>query len=396
MLKELEVNPNDIALLSKLQFTIIRYIKADERKLSRIAIQHSDLTKQLKHGRLRREVNKRLKESIKQLMLQRNHVKNSIYYWRCFGDSILFLYLDSNGIKTAYFDLDSNSPHMPSGRMSGKKGHRKELRMLRHALKEGIPAILSDATNSVRYGDICFLMNSDPIMIEVKSSSNIGSRGQRQLNRLQLISSFFAEDYAPILRQVGPVIRITATSEEMHHREQLTKSISESLEDGISYSELEPGMWLLVIRNDSAHMISPRNLGDPGRLIISSWNDYKNDHSWSPYRPFVLSLENVAHIEAFITGRIVVQVLVNIDAVIEAAKGYGLEVSITDDETFFLEVTSTGSDVNSPEIVRARLSAFHFERVFLELISCKWILQQALAMTHNADTFHVETLLPRN
>lgn len=92
------------------------------------------------------------------------------YNFLCLGDCLAFLYMDRFALKQTYFDVNSMNPKQSGGFISDKSGHETEVTWLEKAISYGVPAVLCDITNVLRYGDICLLGDKDPLPIEIKSS----------------------------------------------------------------------------------------------------------------------------------------------------------------------------------------------------------------------------------
>jgi len=230
------------------------------------------------------------------------------------------------------------------------------------------------------------MASSDPHILEVKTSDRLGKRGRRQLERIERISSFLASDYSPNLRQLGPANRLAYTSEELHYRNHLNRSITAGLANGTCISKLEEGMWLAIIRADTTDIPSAFSTMDSGQIMLSFWNQRKNDKAWSPYRPFVLSIDDVSHLIAFIEGDITILVVVNIDNILDDAKNWGLDLMLTDDANYFLELVANGTDPTLAETSRVRISTSMFNRVNYELVSCKWLILEAWEIAKSVPT----------
>jgi len=112
------------------------------------------------------------------------------YNFLCLGDSLAFLYIDRFALKQTFFNVQNANPKQSGGFISGKFGLVGELSLLTNAISSGVPAVLCDLTNVIRYGDICLLGANDPVPIEVKSSKKKDSRGKRQNKKLQALSNF--------------------------------------------------------------------------------------------------------------------------------------------------------------------------------------------------------------
>ncbi|MEQ8962511.1 MAG: hypothetical protein RLP02_32065, partial [Coleofasciculus sp. C2-GNP5-27] len=121
------------------------------------------------------------------------------YIWRCFGDAVAFLFMDKFALKQTFFNTHNLNPKQDAGFLADKEGLPREWEVMSTLLDHGVPALLTDLTNTIRHGDVCAMIGPDPQLIEVKSGQ-LDSRGRRQVNSIRQIMSFFAVDEAEGLR----------------------------------------------------------------------------------------------------------------------------------------------------------------------------------------------------
>ena len=82
-------------------------------------------------------------------------LRQCAYVWRCFGDAIAFTYIDKFALKQCFYDTNRPVEKKDAGFIADKTGLAREIYFLETALKEKIPALLADLTNTIRHGDIC-------------------------------------------------------------------------------------------------------------------------------------------------------------------------------------------------------------------------------------------------
>jgi len=387
MLKKLERDVDSISLLADSQFAIIRNIKTDERNVAKLKRERSALKVQLNTRGGTKEQSQLVKLRIAEIDARIKRLNIQIYYWRCFGDAIVYLYIDASAIKTLFYELDSLSPRRTAGYLGGKKGHRLELRILRHLHNDGVPALLSDSTNVIRYGDLCLLVSSDPFVIEVKSSKQDNDRCRRQIASLQRISDFFITDNIPLLRGLGPGVRVQTPTAQISYQSDLKSILEEALSSGSVMVELEQGMSLLVARSeaDIQELIMQIPVENDDQLILCNWNAYKYRQDWLPFKPFLQAFDTASHFKAMIDDKIALVVAINLTALARHARTKGLRVEILDDQYFILELSDLDSDPALSETLRCRVSYFYLNRALLELTSASWLIENSWHATleHN-------------
>jgi hypothetical protein len=151
------------------------------------------------------------------------------FVWRTFGDAIAFLYMDKFAIKQTFYSIHSTAPQQSAGFLSDKIGLVMEVAAVEEALKRGIPALLTDITNTIRHGDICLLIGPDPMLIEIKTSKKLDRRGRRQRDELRELEAFFRSDKTDRLRGMGPARRVAVDSEEITYIDEMEACIAEAI-----------------------------------------------------------------------------------------------------------------------------------------------------------------------
>lgn len=228
------------------------------------------------------------------------------YIWRCFGDAIAFLYMDRFAIKQTFYNTRNINPKQSSGFVGGKGGLKNELSLVRAALQHKVPAILVDLTNSIRHGDVCLMGASDPHLIEVKTASRQDNRGRRQRTDIGRLYDFFETDRSLGLRGSPELVRVALSSPFRYYVEDINLCIHRAVTNGYAVSNPERGLYYLVVTEKK-----PSNWGDGlqgmalGHPRVFFLNETKNDRTWSPYSPFVLSILNRQHLYDFIRGQFI-------------------------------------------------------------------------------------------
>lgn len=116
------------------------------------------------------------------------------FVFRTFGDAIAFAYVNSHNLKQLSFSLEKGTLKQDAGFICGKEGLEPELHKLKSLIDEGIPCLLCDITNSMRYGDILILCFDDPYVIECKASSTKSRRVTKQKQTLRSLKGFYEDD----------------------------------------------------------------------------------------------------------------------------------------------------------------------------------------------------------
>jgi hypothetical protein len=249
--------------------------------------------------------------------------RHRAYIWRCFGDGIAYLYMDKYALKQTYYNTDTPSVKQDAGFITGKTGIAQEIRVLEEALRQGVPALLTDLTNTIRHGDVCLMDGSDPFLIEVKTTKKLDSRGKQQRHRVRKLHDFFATDRAEGFRGYSHVRRESHALPEQDYVEQLNACIVKAKLDGFAACQPERGVCYIVetrLNTKLAEFL-------PSLRFVAPWfcflNELKNTRSWAPYRPFVLTIEREADLWGFIRGEILITIVVDINVLCEIASGLG-------------------------------------------------------------------------
>jgi hypothetical protein len=179
-LNALHSNVEDLDTLRKLQQLLVREIIHTEKSGREI---RSNLKAVQSNGG---KASQKRAASFKNRL---EKIRQVAYVWRCFGDAIAFAYMDKFALKQCFYSSHSTDRKQGAGFLSGKSGLAGEIKFVEMALQQKVPAILTDITNTIRYGDICLMDASDPYLIEVKSST--GSPRQTAATRVSRASAVF-------------------------------------------------------------------------------------------------------------------------------------------------------------------------------------------------------------
>lgn len=363
LLHTLLADPNDLAALKNLQILLLNeIIRAEEniRKLKtelRIVAKISDRVAEKRSAYLKKRI---------------EGVRRCTYIWRCFGDAIAFFYMDKFALKHTFYSTENVNAKQSSGFVIGKEGLRNELAMLNSALSNNVPALLVDLTNTIRHGDICLMGESDPFLIEVKTSNKVDRRGRQQKRSLQKLRDFYETDESDNLRGYPQLRRQSYETPERSHVDQINECIRIALEKGYSILNPELGLYYIAV----AEIDTGLNQAIASLELKSPWwfplNQVKSDRQWAPYTPFTLSIVNKDHLWAFIQGTVFLLVIVETDMLCQIALNKGYNVSFDkDDELYPLRIkTSDGGE--------GGVSKHMLDRIGFEFSSPEWIVLSAI------------------
>jgi hypothetical protein len=366
LIRGIEINRDDMELIRSANHEILRLIKHSESLISKHLSTQKDLNSKIKTGRLAKADNIKLRREQKRVKSYISAQREQIYIWKCFGDSLAFIYLDPLSVKHMYYDTSKYVAKEDAGFISGKIGLNLELKFLNDALDHGVPAVLCDLTNSLRFGDVCLLGQDDPVPIEVKARSRLNQRGRRQVEKLTKLQDFLAADSANSFRGFSGLTRRVTSMSMNYHLESLNTAISKAKDSGYFVAAPEKGITYLVIRTDVSvsEAMSELELDAPEMYDL---NYFKNNHSWAPYVPFILSIKDTEDLLDFIEGRIYVIVLLDCKELLKIFSEGGWEVRYRPSDDFSIQCLKrdTGDyfGVSSQFIARAAFEFLSFQSI---------------------------------
>jgi hypothetical protein len=299
-----------------------------------------------------------------------------LFVWRCFGDGVAFAYLDKWAIKQVFLNLHNAEKKQDAGFITGKDGLSREVELLRHAVSAGVPCLLTDLTNCIRYGDVCVLVGPDPVLFEVKSSRNTNLRTDRQLDSLKSIHRFLQTDEAIGLRGFPVIKRVEHAVHERNYLDILDQAMQSALAENVFVADLERGTRLMAIANVGEPDYSAlfAEMERPFAFIL---NTAKNEQTWGCYYPFTLSIRDPQNLYAFLRGDVIVIVAFDFSQIEYRAAEQGFSCSLLNEESYAIEFTYP-IDGLEPKFV-AKMSTHLTNRVAFELLSWEWILEDLRA-----------------
>lgn len=305
LLHTLKQDPGRLDLLLPLQKFLVDRILATERTILWTKRSMSRRQANLRSGRLPKVESSNLKSQIKG---QKNYIRDLhqlLFIWKCYGDGVASVYQSSYSLKHLFYDHQYAVKQGP-GFITGKTGFDWEWKALVAALEAGVPAVLSDITNTIRTGDICLLAGADPYPIEIKSSTAPGKRRSRQEETIEGLLSFFANDYAKCFRGSPSVRRVAVEVPEVRYELEMNACLESALKDGFSIVRPEPGLIYIGCRTalDMMDKVNPY-LNNTTLLRMLT-----PEESWLPCHPFTLSL-SPGLCYFFISSKVTIFVLID-------------------------------------------------------------------------------------
>lgn len=373
MVNTLRAARDNLGTLESLQQLLCREIIRAERKIREIK---SELKNVVQTGG---------STAPKRSSYLRNRIKGlrqCMYVWRCFGDAIAFTYMDKFALKQCYYNIENSNVRQDAGFIADKRGLPLEIHFVEVALKEQIPALLVDLTNTIRYGDVCLMSAPDPQLIEIKASKNLDSRGKKQKRNLKKVHDFFETDRAVGLRGfAGEVQREAPESPERTYVAEINACITEALINGCAAKSPERGLSYLVMTTKGPNIedaMRSLNLKEPW---VFDLNEAKMHRAWAPYLPFVLTIEDKDHLWQFIGGELYILVFVEVGTLCQIAVDNGYQAKFDGenaDHPLRISVPGTNDylDVSSPMLAR----------IAFEFVSPEWIVLASIGhLRHAAD-----------
>ena len=299
-------------------------------------------------------------------------LQDVIYYWKMFGDAVAFLYLDRFALKHVHYNVHNLKSKQTAGFLSGSVGLALEMDVVRDLLNAGHPCVLTDLTNTIRYGDVCVLRGPDPLLIEVKSSKAKGTRVSRQLANLKKLHEFYRTDQLVGLRGLPLVRRLAVRTECKTFASEFNQCIQAAYDHGYAVVSPEEGThYVAIIDTDFPLLEIFRcvKADEPWAFVL---NELKSEQVWAPYYPFTLLIEARRALYDFILGRLFILVLLD-TAVIKrkiAEMGYVPELVQDSDTPLRARATDGEGEV--------RVSQHLLLRAALEAVSLDWILHVGL------------------
>ena len=304
-----------------------------------------------------------------------------------FGDAIAFLYLDRFALKAVYYNIHNLAVRQDAGFLTGSVGFERELDGVRRLIHAGCPCVLTDLTNTIRYGDICLLQGPDPRLIEVKSSKVKSRRVSRQRKNLGRLREFYETDGLDGFRGLPRVCRLPTHIECKSFQAEFNQCINAAYDKGYGLVSPEEGIhYVAVVKTDTPLLDVFRQVraDHPWAFYLNNW---KSEQRWAPYYPFTLLIETDRALYDFMLGRLFIVVLLDTAVMKRAVSELGYVPEIVRESPYPLRAKATGLEGG------VRISQHLIFRAVLEAVSLKWIVQSALESFERADWSGADPML---
>ena len=299
-------------------------------------------------------------------------LQKTIYYWKTFGDAIAFLYLDRFALKHVFYNTHNVNPKQSPGFISGSAGFFQEAETLDNLISCGFPCVLTDLTNTIRYGDICLLTESDPVLLEVKSSETRDRRRSRQRNRLRSLGEFYHTDKLAGFRGFPIVHRVASHTKYDAYLPEFNQCISRAYDNGYAIVTPEQGVHYIAVTQTETPISNILHQVEPREPWIIHLNAIKSEGNWAPYFPFTLLIESEQALYDFLLGRLHLTVVLEVATMEKriVEMGYRPVVNMEDDYPLRLHKAGVDDEV--------RIARHLLLRVALEAMSVTWVLRAAV------------------
>lgn len=363
-LKEIENNPIDWSKPYELQLCLIRVVKNIERKIQ----MRKEQIKKIKRNIIEDQRNK-IQESI-QISLMRKQIeeyKNIIYILKSIGDGVVFVYLDK-------WDIKPLVCKQSNGFISGKIGFRREMDIFREFYHRGELVFFNDITNCLRYGDITFVKDGMPIIIEVKSSKVFGKRIKRQREGLKKITEYLLTDKVENLYGTftGLMQREKSHSNDINHVEELNDLIQQAYDSGGGYEKIESGLYYCVLKGSEKPMIELLEK----ELMTNPFVYFVNQEKYNcqGYLPFASSIKRPEHFYDFYTGKVILIVVVDLQVIKNKIEKCGYLFEFMDGD-WPIKVLSP---FISSQDFQINISSHFMGRLAFDFLSLEWFTKELI------------------
>jgi hypothetical protein len=374
LLREIEADLDNLAAVKAFNLGLLKEVLRDEGHVQRYREDLKDLNRRLKNDRPTKAEALAIRARIERLERAIERYRDQLFIWKCLGDGLAYAYIDTFNIKHAFFETTSTDPKKEAGFVSGKVGLKHELATLLSAIKHNVPAVLSDITNIIRYGDVCLLGGNDPVPIEVKSRSGLNQRGKRQAARLAKLEAFLENDYAANFRGMPEVRRMEFSLPHRDCIEDINLCIQTARQCGYNVVCPERGLQYIAFFG-YPHLDEVLSHIQMAKPIIFNLNTDKMEKTWAPYLPFVNSIRDPDDLYDFIVGKLSLMVVVDAAVLCKRLAMPGWRASILDHPSvaILLEEVATSGKI--------AISSQFLGRLGYEFMSLDWFVENERTST---------------
>lgn len=380
MLDEIDPSSEGFVPLMKIQLEILDRILATESDISSKKEELSKLKKSLRSGAKSKQQSQKIKSHIEEVKDAIQGYKFLLYVWRCFGDGLVFKYISKWNIKRFLYETDSPEVKQSAGNIGGKEGVEKELSVVLSALKSNVPAVLCDLTNTIRHGDVCLLGDSDPYVLEVKSSNNKNARVERQIESIYKIHEYLDNDEGTISGYEN-MKRVEFSGVEKHHGKAMNEVLSVLKSKNICRVSPENGLYYIGVKtgSDPSYDLLFSGIKDPFVYMV---NSNKTEKLWGNYYPFTLSINSGEALCEFLSGNVYLFVLIESQVIKELflKKGYLAEIIVFEGDAVF-ELTEITETNEAPFI--SIVTNHMVGRLGLEFLSLEQFVEQQVFLSND-------------
>ncbi len=368
VLRSIEADLDDLDAVRALNLGVLKEILNDEGHIRRLRALVKDLKRRLKTERRSKAEAHGLRNQITRHEAAIKRYEGQLFIWRCVADGLVYAYVSTFNLKHAYFESDRFGVKPSAGFIGGKDGLRLELGALLSVIEHKVPAVLSDITNIIRYGDVCLLGGADPVPMEVKSRAELNQRGKRQAAKLHLLETFLKEDVAADFRGMPEVRRVAYGVPHRDCLGDLNACIQNARRDGWNAVCPEKGLAYMATFTGKLPDCFLESL-NMTRPIVFTPNGDKMDHAWAPYLPFTNSIRDLQDLYDFAAGNLYLVVAVDAAVVCDRLSIPGWETSLIDDpdRIILMEHLDSGAKI--------AISTQFFGRLGLEFMSLDWFVE---------------------
>ena len=189
MLKDLQREADDYHRLLKLQLELSKKLRAVEAKARSTRSLLQESRRLVRQGHTTKRESKRRKARVRSVNEKLAQYRKLLLRLKAIGDGIAHIYFDR-------WDLKPVAYRQSSGFISGKAGHAFEKKALRHIIRQGVPAILCDLTDGLRFADILVANGATPAFIEVKKQQDRPLKEERQMAAIEKVANYLRTDQA--------------------------------------------------------------------------------------------------------------------------------------------------------------------------------------------------------
>jgi len=382
LLATIKDEPARLDVVRELQRMLIRVLVRGERRIIRLKRARQRLMRIKARERLPQGKARMVKTLVKALDQRVEEVRHLLFLWRCFGDGIAAVYQSKYSLKHLFYDSNYNVKE-EAGFLSGKAGFRKEYKILCSGIRMQVPVVMSDLTNIIRHGDVCALGGADPLPIELKSSANRNARATRQIEQLNVLAEFYANDGAANFRGAPNTIRVELKYPEVTYEADLNECMLRAQQEGIALLSPEAGLHYFSFTQKYFEKFQARIDGQLAAHVSRTTLlvQLTPEPSWLPVYPFTLSM-HTQNLVPFIQQDIHVAVLIDMAVLKSHFKANGIHATVLMDGFHALQICLDPSDLMKGCF---RVSEQLFLRVACEFQSLSWFAKEYSSVFSSAE-----------